>query len=48
MFLGREAFSGTVHDGTAYYAGLLDELKVWVLPLGAPEIKAHYEAGAPK
>jgi len=49
MFLGREMFNGSdAHDGSALYTGLLDELKVWVRPLSAPEIKAHYEAGAPK
>jgi len=43
MFNGSDA-----HDGSALYAGLLDELKVWVRPLSAPEIKAHYDAGVPK
>lgn len=46
MFLGREIWNGaSAHDGSAFYAGLLDELKLWVQPLSASEIKAHYEAG---
>lgn len=49
LILGREAFNGKdAHDGTAFYAGLLDELKVWIQPLSAQEIKAHYGAGLAK
>jgi hypothetical protein len=48
MFLGREIFNGVdKHDGTSFYAGLLDELKIWIQPLSASEIKAQYEAVAP-
>lgn len=49
VFLGREMYNGTdAHDGTAYFAGLLDELKIWPQPLSAAEIKAHADAGLPK
>lgn len=49
LFVGREMYNGSdAHDGTAYYAGLIDELKVWAQPLTAAEIKAHYDEAAPR
>lgn len=49
LFIGRETYNGSdAHDGTAFYSGLLDELKVWIQPLSAAEIKAHYDSGLPK
>lgn len=49
LFLGRETYNGAdAHDGTAFFAGLMDELKVWPQALGPAEIRAHHDAGLPK
>jgi hypothetical protein len=47
LVLGKDAWGGDPPKGDTpgFYAGLLDEFKVWTRALTPEEMKAEYEAG---
>jgi hypothetical protein len=47
LILGKDAWGGDPPKGDTpgFYAGLLDEFKVWARALTPEEVKAEYESG---